>query len=255
MKFDRYRTMFLLRFDDLCPAMNWRVWLEIEAAMVERGIKPIIAVVPDNKDRTLCIDPPAADFWDHVRQCQERGWTIAMHGYQHIYETKDAGIVGRRKKSEFAGLPADIQDAKLRKGIEILSRENIHPTVWIAPGHTFDRTTVSLLAKRGIDIISDGFYRYPYRENAGTFWIPQQLWDFQPAPAGVWTICFHVNGWKDSDMQNFRKNLDRYADNIASLDDVVEKYGDRRRRWTEFIYANPRLAYYLLRLRLIAHKS
>jgi predicted deacetylase len=243
-------TEILLRFDDICPTMNWKVWMEVEAALVERGIKAMLAVVPDNRDPVLMVDAPAEEFWPRMRQCQARGWTIALHGYQHLYVTENAGLAGRRKKSEFAGLPAGEQDEKLRRGIEILTREDIHPTVWIAPGHTFDRTTILLLGKYGIRIICDGFFRYPHREKDGTFWVPQQLWEFQPAPKGVWTVCFHINGWGTSDLEAFRRDLVRYREQIGSLDQVIEKFGDRRRRWTEYIYYKPRLAYYLLRAEL-----
>src|SRR5688572_15384620 len=39
---------YLLRFDDICPTMNWRVWAEIESVLIQREIKPLLAVVPDN---------------------------------------------------------------------------------------------------------------------------------------------------------------------------------------------------------------
>src|SRR5215470_4367159 len=96
-------TTYLLRFDDICPTMNWRVWSEIEGALVERNLKPILAVVPDNQDPVLKVDPPVEDFWERVRAWQARGWAIAVHGYQHRYVTCSPGIVTVRKRSEFAG--------------------------------------------------------------------------------------------------------------------------------------------------------
>src|SRR5260370_42375028 len=55
------------------------------SALMARRLKPILAVVPDNQDPMLKVDAPVADFWDRVRQWQARGWTIALHGYQHRY--------------------------------------------------------------------------------------------------------------------------------------------------------------------------
>ena len=97
-------TRYLVRFDDICPTMNWTVWRQVEEALVEEGVEPILAVVPDNRDPNLTFDWPEPRFWDRVRQWQARGWTIGMHGYHHRYETEDAGIVGRNRYSEFAGL-------------------------------------------------------------------------------------------------------------------------------------------------------
>jgi len=74
--------------------MDWRTWAEIESILLDRRIKPILAVVPDNQDPTLRIGPAVDDFWHRVRTWQNRGWTIAIHGYQHKYVSPHAGIVG-----------------------------------------------------------------------------------------------------------------------------------------------------------------
>src|SRR5436190_22452251 len=94
----RLNTKFLLRFDDICPTMNWDIWSEIEATMVRLRIKPILAVVPDNRDPVLQVAPPVSDFWQRVRNWQDLGWTMALHGYQHLYTAKDSGLVALRKK-------------------------------------------------------------------------------------------------------------------------------------------------------------
>src|SRR5690349_25091254 len=39
------KACYLLRFDDICPAMNWTVWAAIEPMLERRGISPLIAVV------------------------------------------------------------------------------------------------------------------------------------------------------------------------------------------------------------------
>ena len=140
-------TQFILRFDDICPTMQWDVWSEIEVLLRRYNVKPILAVVPDNRDPVLQVAPPVADFWDRVRRWQDWGWTIALHGYQHLYVAKDGGLVNLRKKSEFASLPAGEQEDKLRRATAIFEREGIKSRVWIAPGNAFDETTVSLLRR------------------------------------------------------------------------------------------------------------
>src|SRR5438093_2895309 len=155
-------AQYLLRFDDVCPTMNWKVWAEIETILVQRRLKPILAVVPDNRDPVLQVDPPAGDFWDRVRAWQDRGWTIALHGFQHRYVSRHAGLVARWKASEFAGLPAAEQREKLRRGLEIFRHEGVSSRVWIAPGNTFDTTTVELLPSFGIQVISAGYFQFPY---------------------------------------------------------------------------------------------
>ena len=224
---------YLLRFDDICPGMNWSVWGQIESILVERGLKPMLAVVPDNRDPGLQVDAPAEDFWDRVRGWQDRGWTIALHGFQHRYVSRNAGLVARRKKSEFAGLPQQEQRAKLRLGMDIFEREEITAQVWIAPGNTFDATTVALLPEVGIRVISAGYFQFPYVDRAGMTWVPQQMHYFRPAPAGVWTVCYHHSQWEPSRVGKFREEIEEYGANVVSLDEVLGKIGTRVTRPSE----------------------
>ena len=243
-------TKYLLRFDDLCPTMNWKIWSEIEAVLLERRLKPVLAVVPDNQDPGLQVDRAADDFWEHARRWQDWGWTIALHGFQHRYLTRKAGIVALRRKSEFAGLPRVQQEEKLRRGVEIFQREGIAARVWVAPGNSFDATTVSLLPKFGIRIICDGYFRFPFVCPRGMTWVPQQLFYFRPAPPGVWTVCFHHNQWTASSAAKFREDLARYGANICSLDDVLPENGQRESPWAARVCACPRLSRLVIRARL-----
>jgi predicted deacetylase len=250
------KAQYLLRFDDICPTMNWKVWAEIESVLVERQLKPLLAVVPDNRDPVLEVDSPAEDFWDRVRGWQDRGWTIALHGYQHRYLTRNAGMVAVRKKSEFAGLLAEAQREKLQCGVEILKRERITPRVWIAPGNTFDATTAALLPEFGIRIICDGYFRFPYNctlsDGAGgqVTWVPQQLHYFRPAPAGVWTVCYHHNSWSASQTRKFRQDVHEYGASIASLEEVLDRNVLRSSKSSAWLCTRPRLSRFWIRVQL-----
>jgi peptidoglycan/xylan/chitin deacetylase (PgdA/CDA1 family) len=241
---------YLLRFDDICPAMNWRIWPEIEAVLTEHDLRPMLAVVPDNRDPVLEVDAPAADFWDRVREWQARGWTIALHGYQHRYVTCHRGVVTPKRKSEFAGLPAREQAEKLRRGVEIFEREGVHTRLWIAPSHSFDRVTLSLLPRFGINMISDGYCRYPFVDRANLFWIPQQLSYFRPAPPGVWTVCHHHNHWTAAQVSRFREDIARYRRDITSVERVVGEWGARRSYWSGLACRRVRLSPLMIRCAL-----
>jgi hypothetical protein len=230
--------------------MNWKVWSEIEATLTERQLKPILAVVPDNQDPVLKVDAPREDFWDRARQWQARGWTLALHGFQHKYSAVHAGIVTPKRKTEFAGFPAREQEEKLRRGMEIFERQGIKPRVWIAPSDSFDRTTVSLLPQFGIDIICDGYFRVPFVYQRKIVWIPQQLYGFRPAPPGVWTVCYHHNHWTGSDLARFREDLIKYRADIGSLDGVMQAWAGRRSLWPAWLYARPRFAQLVIRCEL-----
>src|SRR5438093_13646810 len=116
-------AQYLVRFDDICPTMNWTMWSRIEKVLVKFRIAPILAVVPDNQDKKLMIAQPNPAFWEGVREWQARGWSIGLHGYQHLYSNGESGILGFARKSEFAGVAPEQQETKLRQAAEIFRRE------------------------------------------------------------------------------------------------------------------------------------
>jgi predicted deacetylase len=219
---------FLLRFDDLCPAMSWETWRKLETVMMEENVRPILSVIPDNQDSTLNEAEPNEHFWDHVRSWQARGWTIGLHGYQHRYVNKESGIIGLNSYSEFAGLSFEEQHSKLKKGLDIFAREGVRAEVWVAPAHSFDMNTVRALAKLGVRTISDGMSLYPYRDSQGVLWLPQQLWRFRTAPFGVWTICIHPKDELWTNAEYFRKCIRKYRHSITDVSTVAEAYRQRR---------------------------
>lgn len=220
-------AQYLLRFDDLCPTMNWDAWRKIEDVLVEARVAPILAVVPANADPMLCVDPPDATFWDSVRRWQARGWTIGLHGYTHEYVTTDPGILGINPLSEFAGLPRERQRDKLAMGLRIFAEQGVRADVWVAPSHSFDTTTLLALRETGLTCVSDGFMPYPGRDEEGMTWVPQQIWRFYPMPFGVWTVCAHHNLWGSREVALLRADLRRYAEQMTTLGEVRRRYGDR----------------------------
>lgn len=226
------RTRLILRFDDICPTMNWRIWRLLERDLYELNIRPLMAVVPDNRDRELIVSEPSVDdFWNSVRAWQKHGWTIGLHGYQHRYLTNVAGMYGRMPRSEFAGLPNEVQEIKLRNALRIFREQQVTPEVWVAPAHSFDATTIAILSKLGIRIISDGYAIYPYQDADGVTWIPQQFGRFRKLPFGVWTICCHFNSWTEGETDRFRQDLRNYRRHFTSVTDVVRSYREHRPTW------------------------
>jgi predicted deacetylase len=228
---------FLLRFDDVCPTMDWKLWQEVEKILVEEDIKPLLAVIPDNQDESLHDGEPDQHFWDRVRAWQTRGWTIGLHGYQHRYVTQDPGILGLRNYSEFAGLPLQEQQAKLTKALEIFHRQGLRPKVWIAPAHSFDANTIQALASLGIRTISDGFALYPHRDSHGILWIPQQLGKLRPVPPGVWTLCIHLQDKEYADLANFRRIIRELRNRTTTFPEVAQAYAHRRKSMLDSAFA------------------
>ncbi|HVS88642.1 MAG TPA: DUF2334 domain-containing protein [Candidatus Acidoferrum sp.] len=231
------KPQYLLRFDDLCPTMNWDIWVQIEKILLEFEVKPILAVVPDNQDEKLKVCEPNKGFWDEVRTWQSRSWTIGLHGYQHLFLTHDAGIVGINPFSEFSGLSLEEQSYKMHRAQEIFEREKVKTDVWVAPAHSFDETTVKALRSAGIKHISDGLHFFPHLDSLGILWVPQQFWRFRWMPLGIWTVCHHFNSWTGHDIAEFRSDLQRFRPAIVDFSSVVASYSNRRDNWFDRVCA------------------
>lgn len=213
-------SRYLIRFDDICQTMDWASWERIEALLLRYQVKPILAIVPDNQDTNLMIDPPKANFWGRVRTWQELGWTIGLHGHTHQYVTPHAGLVGLNRYSEFAGLSIDVQREKLASAMARFREEGVQPDAWVAPAHSFDRNTLRVLQDLGISIVSDGF-TYRITERYGFRWFPQQLWRFRNLPFGIWTVCLHPNSFGVAAIEELENDLDCYGQQIIGLEEAL----------------------------------
>jgi hypothetical protein len=209
--------------------MNWPIWRMVEKIILDTGVKPILAVVPDNQDETLKVGEDNKNFWYEVRLWQARGWTIGLHGYQHLWTTQDSGLLGVNPFSEFSGLSFVEQQRKLEQALDIFRRQHVTADIWVAPGHSFDETTLKVLNGLGILNVSDGYFLYSHVDSRGMTWIPQQLWRFRRMPLGIWTVCFHINGWTREDVDRFRWHLDDFREAVTDVPSVLARAQKKQR--------------------------
>ena len=86
------KQQYLIRLDDACPTMNKVKWQRMEDILDRHGIRPMVGVIPHNEDPKQEIDPVNPLFWDNVNVWKEKGWAIAMHGYNHVYSSHVGGV-------------------------------------------------------------------------------------------------------------------------------------------------------------------
>ncbi len=183
---------FVIRLDDVCPTLRWASMDKAAALFAELGIRPLIGVVPDNRDEHLIIDPPRPNFWELVRAWVNAGWVVAQHGYQHRYVNRSPGVLRIGSRSEFAGLPFEEQHRKLSLGHRLLEERGIDADTFMAPSHSFDAATLAAMRAVGMKYVTDGFGLFPYEADSLTF-VPQLFaspWHFG---VGIYTVCLHVN--------------------------------------------------------------
>ena len=216
---------YLIRMDDACHTMDRHKWQLMEKTLDELGVKPIVAVVPDNQDPTLMLEPADGGFWDKVRIWQEKGWTIAMHGYTHLmHPTESVLLLPYYNRSEFAGLPYEEQAAKIKKSWQLFQAQGVEPKVWIAPAHCFDVLTLkAIYHETSISVVSDGIAWDVYYEH-DFFWIPQQLWALTERQSGLWTVCLHPNMMTEESIISLGQTIQgQFHDSITTFQDVALK--------------------------------
>lgn len=195
---------FVIRLDDICPTMRWASMDRAAILFRELDIRPLIGVVPDNRDPTLMLDPPRGDFWDLVRAWAADGWAVAQHGYQHLYVSPSSGMLGIASRSEFAGLPFDEQRRKLSLGREVLMARGIEADTFMAPAHSLDAVTVRALRDQGFRYVTDGFGLFPYDVDGMTF-VPQLFGSPLHLGIGVYTVCLHLNEMSAARLERFER--------------------------------------------------
>lgn len=223
---------YLIRLDDACPTMNRTMWGRMEEILDRYEIRPLVGVIPHNEDPSQEIDPVDQNFWYIVRQWKEKGWMIALHGYNHCYMS-NGGLKCLNpmwERSEFAGLPLEVQQEKIRKGYTVMKENGIDPICFFAPSHTFDANTLEALRREtNIRIISDTIGRYPYWKDDFVF-IPQLTGHCVEMPlSGIYTFCFHPNTMDDKAFEKFEDFLKRYSEQFISFEKIdFSMYGNKK---------------------------
>ena len=187
----------LLRFDDACPMMNYNQWDKAISLVKKFKVNALICVVPDCKDPDLIKGNENVHFWEEIRELQANGFTIAMHGHQHVCKSKHRGLISLRKWSEFSGLSYDEQFSSLEKGLTIMRGHGIETNIFVAPSHSYDKNTLKALKALGFKYISDGKTTKPI-EKCGIVCIPCRSSGVPKIKKnGYYTAIFHPSEWDD----------------------------------------------------------
>ncbi len=196
--------------DDITPDMDWKKFQRFKEILDDYGICPLIGVVPDNKDKKLKIDPPREDFWKYIKELQEHGWVIAMHGLNHLYTTKNPGIFPIGGKSEFAGLSYIRQVERIWECKRILVSKGIVTDIFIAPSHSFDKNTLQALKRNGFYVVTDGFGTGPFRTEDMIFYpiSVKRSRSLDDTRAGIVTFVYHANSMNDKDFEKLENLMD-----------------------------------------------
>jgi predicted deacetylase len=221
-------TGILIRIDDVCENMDWELMKKLELLFDQFSIKPVLGVIPNNKDGEFLSFSRNDNFWEQVRKWQDKGWVIVQHGYTHIYDKlcrKKSDYFNYGGGSEFFGHSLDIQETRIRKGLEKFKKEKINIRAFFAPNQTYDQNTFIALKNNGITEIIDGYGLMPYTENNIKF-IPQLFEKVVLLPFGIQSTKLHPHTWKEIDYLNFVKFIEKNSKKVITYDQALAKVND-----------------------------
>ncbi len=216
------KARYLIRLDDASEFMEHKKWDPFFSLFLKYNISPIIAVIPYNRDPQMVNDKPDPRFWDKARSWERKNYHIALHGFRHLYTTNKSGIIGMNKRSEFAGIPYEMQVEMIKSGYEKFKEEGICTNIFVAPAHSFDKNTVKAIrVSTKIEYISDGLNKYSFLRD-GMKWIPSQLGRPKVKRNGVWTLCIHPETLSKRSFYEIESFISRYHQYFVDVNDLGE---------------------------------
>ena len=216
-------TGLLLRMDDISENMNWSLMDKCEKLFDKYKIKPLLGIIPINKDPELLKYPYNSKFWERVTDWKNKGWEISMHGFNHLYTQKSNNkkdIFNYGGNSEFYGLKYSEQLSKIQSGLSEFNKRNIKVRSFFAPNHIYDKNTLKALKESGIKIIIDGYGLFPYIKDQILF-VPQLFYKEIILPFGIQSTQMHINYWKEKDFVNFENLINKINKKVITLDYII----------------------------------
>lgn len=218
-----------LRLDDITPDMDYTKFNRMKKILDTYQIKPLIGVVPFNKDVNLHWEASHADFADFLSSLKAEGYVIALHGYEHLYTSKSGGIFPLNLFSEYAGVPYEKQVRMLREGKMALQNLGIETDIFMAPAHSFDKNTLKALKTCGFHCVTDGFGDMPYRREGLIFYpIAKKRSDCFSDKQGYTTLVVHTNSIKEEEFAGYEEMIAKNQNCFISYSDYLKVEAERR---------------------------
>ncbi len=219
----------VIRIDDICPDMDWDKMDRFERLLDKYSVKPLIGVVPHNRDPLLTGGENRADYADWLLRKQAEGWKIALHGCYHIYTSKSGGIFPLNDFSEFAGIDPERQKNMIKKGIRRFRELGIRSDIFMAPAHAYDRNTLRILKAAGFKYVTDGYGNEPYTYAGLTFLPIARLRKLElKGKNGISTFVVHTWEMKDKDFEEYEELFKNMREHFADYGEMLD-YPPRKR--------------------------
>ncbi len=227
-----------IRIDDVCPAMDWEAFSRFAGLLDKYGIRPLIGLIPDNRDTALDAgEGRNKDFDDRniyaawLRSLKDKGWVMAMHGVYHVYTTKSGGLFPMNDFSEFAGVNVHEQLDMVRHGVECLKELGVETDIFMAPGHSFDKNTLRALKRCGFKYITDGYGKEPFERLSFTFLPISYLRSRElKGKDGITTFVVHPAMMEEKDFEEYENLFEDMRERFCDYDEMLKIPAMKRNR-------------------------
>ncbi len=217
---------YIVRLDDACPQMNHENWHRMEELLDKYHIKPLVGVIPDNHDPEFNW-PEDEEFWNRARKWQAKGWTIAQHGYRHLYLPEAKRKYFQKSHSlhtEWAGVNAEEQKLMMQAGDKLLRKHGLAPEGFFAPAHTFDINTVAACRTiPELKFISDGYGLMAYRKSGMVFLPSICDGPFYIKVSGIFTFVAHPSAMSVESFVRWEKFLQQAHKDVITTSMALQK--------------------------------
>lgn len=209
----KINKVFLIRLDDCHSRMDIQKWDQILAILKRHGIKPLVGVIPNNKDPKLEYNKTSIDIYSWLKS-YSYDIELAIHGENHHLTKSPTSLYKGVRVSEFCGLSYNEQVDKLKSAKNWFLKRGFNVEWFIAPKHSFNKNTIRACGVVDLNI-SDGieFFPYKFKEN-GVVLVPQIFNIARDVLLpGVYTFCYHPDTMTNQEfikLEEFLKKKGKY---------------------------------------------
>ena len=232
-----------VRIDDVTPGMDKEKFFRFIDLIESYGLNALLGVIPDNRDESSDVAPIRDDKdFSFIRELKDKGYPLAMHGCFHVYTSDKGGLFPLNDYSEFADLKYDEQLKLIKHGKECLKREGLDTDIFMAPAHSFDKTSLKALKKCGFKYVTDGFGIRPYSMGGLVFLTISLLKsiELRVLKNGITTFVVHTGMMEEKDFKEYEELLKCHGERFCRYEELFEYNAAPRSRfghYTEYALA------------------
>jgi predicted deacetylase len=220
---------YIIRWDDISPYQDKERFQSLVELFLGYEIPATLGIIPENQDLTIQFaNGNQMEFVHRLKELEKVGWEIAQHGYRHIKNSDDGGVLNLNSASEFAGRRYSEQLDDLLKGKSILIDYGFNPVTFIPPWHSYDTITLKALAKAGFKVLSDGLFLFP-RMTCSLLHLPMIFWSVPRRIralnllGSIYTVCLHPHLISDHHLRELERFFRDEKPQVVTASSLLEE--------------------------------